>query len=472
MDRSPSTQLDECDSLARRLGRGAAMAIVAGSMLGVGIFLNPRIVAEQFQSPLAFMGMWLLGGLIALAGAASYAQLGAMFPKAGGDYVYLREAFGQAVSAAGGWILVVAVFPGSLATMAVALGQYQMPVIFNGYDPSAIMLGLPQYAWAGLALVALLTVVNAAGAYVSGTAQIWMTMLPVGVFGVVALFALLTNGAGVAPETIAFESSGSWFKRFTISYMAVYFAYSGWNAVGYVGGEVRDPRRNIPFSLVGGTLLVTALYMLMCGAFLSVLGMDGLRAAGESGSLTASVLFGDSARVPIALLIAFAIVGSLNATVLGGARIAWAMAQDGTLPATLGTIWKRTRTPSKALVLQAAISSVLIVSGTFEQLLAMTSLAMLVLGILTVSALFVVRARKAPESEGIPRFGYPFLPAVYLVFAVFVVAGSLYEGLSSIGSGHLDEEFAFSVLGLVVFAAVCGVYALLGAARGRTRVRG
>ena len=455
------------------------MAIVAGSMLGVGIFLNPRIVAEQFQSPIAFMSMWLLGGLIALAGAASYAQLGAMFPKAGGDYVYLREAFGRTVSAAGGWILVVAVFPGSLATMAVALGQYQMPVLFDGYDASAIALGIPCYAWVALGLVALLTLMNAAGAYVSGTAQIWMTMVPVTVFGVVALFALATNGAGMATDTVPFEAGTSWFKRFTVSYMAVYFAYSGWNAVGYVGGEVSDPKRNIPFSLVGGTLLVTALYLVMCGAFLSVLGMEGLRAAGEAGSLTAASLFGDAARIPIALLIAFAIIGSLNATVLGGARIAFAMGQDGTLPSTLGTVWNRTRTPVHALMVQAAISCILVVSGTFEQLLAMTSLAMLVLGILTVSALFVVRTRAATlgASPGaslgvLGRFGYPVLPAIYLVFAVFVVAGSVWEGLRSVGSGHVDQEFVFAVVGLAVFAAVCAVYAALGAARSRMRVRG
>ena len=447
------------------------MAIVAGSMLGVGIFLNPRLVAEQFQSPVAFMAMWLLGGVIALAGAASYAQLGAMFPRAGGDYVYLREAFGRAVSAAGGWILVVAVFPGSLATMAVALGQYQMPVIFSGYDPSAAMMGLPMSAWVGLALVLSLTLMNAAGAYVSGTAQIWMTMVPVAVFAAVAAFALATGGAGAPVDAVAFETSASWFKRFTISYMAVYFAYSGWNAVGYVGGEVRDPKRNIPISLVGGTLLVTVLYLLMCGAFLAVLGIDGLRGAGEAGSLTAASLFGDVARVPIALLIAFAIIGSLNATVLGGARIAFAMGQDGTLPAGLGVVWKKTRTPANALFVQAVIACILVASGTFEQLLAMTSLAMLVLGILTVSALFVVRARSS-EAPAVGRFGHPILPAVYLVFAVFVVAGTVWEGLRSIGTGHADQEFVFSVVGLAVFAAVCALYGGVGAARARIRVRG
>ena len=460
-------------SLERRLGGAASVAIVAGSMLGVGIFLNPRIVALQFESSWAFMGMWLLGGLIALAGAASYAQLGSMFPRAGGDYVYLREAFGPAVSAAGGWILVVAVFPGSLATMAVALGEYQLPVLFAGlgYDADASLLfGLPTSGVMALALVLGLTVINGLGAHLSGKAQVWVTAVPVAVFALVALYALNTYGPGVSPavvEPIPVEPR-SGFEAFTVAYMAVYFAYSGWNAVGYVGGEVGNPRRNIPLGLLGGTALVTVLYLVLCGAFVSVMGMDGLRGAMESGSQMASALWGEGAVVPIALLIAFAILGSLNATVLGGARITFAMAYDGTVPSVLGHIWKKTRTPVRALWLQAAIASALIVSGTFEQLLAMTSLAMLVLGILTVSALFVLRARG--QGADAPRFGYPWLPAIYLAFALVVVGVSLHGGLASLGSaGNLDEEFLFSLVGLAVFGAVFALYGVREYARARTR---
>lgn len=454
------------DALARRLGGAASVAIVAGSMLGVGIFLNPRIVAEQFTSPFGFMAMWLLGGLIALSGAAAYAQLGAMFPRAGGDYVYLREAFGRAVSAAGGWILVVAVFPGSVATMAVALGEYQLPVLLAGagYDPHApIVGGLSLAGVSALCILGLLTAVNALGAHLSGRAQVWMTAVPVAVFGAVAVWALLT-GAGPTPvaPVAPVASDASWFERFTIAYMAVYFAYSGWNAVGYVGGEVGNPRRNIPLGLLGGTVLVTGLYMVLCAAFVAVLGMDGLTHAFEAGSVTASALFGERAVVPIAVLIAFAIIGSINATILGGARITFAMGWDGTLPQGFGTVWKKTRTPLRALALQAGISALLIVSGTFEQLLAMTSLSMLVLGILTVSALFVLRARRPELAAEAPRFGYPLLPAVYLFFALGVVGFSVKSGLEGLRgpSGDLDQEFLFSLGGLVVFAAVVAVYGL------------
>lgn len=466
-----SARGDTEGALDRRIGGAASVAIVAGSMLGVGIFLNPRIVAEQFATPWTFMAMWLLGGLIALSGAASYAQLGAMFPRAGGDYVYVREAFGRAVSAAGGWILVIAVFPGSVATMSVALGEYQLPVLLEriGYHPDATFLpGVSAAAAAALVVLVGLTLLNVMGAHLSGRTQVYMTAVPVLVFGAVALWALsrgVPAPAGTSPPTVP---AGSAFERFTLAYMAVYFAYSGWNAIGYVGGEVGNPRKNIPLGFIGGTALVTCLYMCLCAAFVAVLGMDGIRGAMEAGSATASALFGPRAVVPIALLIAFAIVGSINATVLGGARITFAMGWDGTLPTGLGSVWKRTRTPARALLLQAAISAVLIVSGTFEQLLALTSLAMLVLGILTVSSLFVIRTRRPELAEGVPRWGYPVLPAIYMVFALAVVGFSVQRGLAGIrGSGGLDQEFLFSLFGLVVFGAVFAYYSVRELARAR-----
>lgn len=466
---------DNDGTLVRRLDGAASVAIVAGSMLGVGIFLNPRLVAEQFASPWAFMAMWVLGGLIALSGAAAYAQLGSMFPRAGGDYVYLREAFGPAVAAAGGWILVVAVFPGSLATMAVALGQYQLPVLLDsvGYVADSSFAGLSVAAWTALALVFALTVVNGLGAHLSGRAQVWMTVTPVAALALMAIYALVFGGdaavAEVAMPVAATTSERSTFEAFTASYMAVYFAYSGWNAVGYVGGEVGDPARNIPLGLLGGTALVTVLYVMLCGAFVGVMGMDGLRGTMESGSAMARVLFGDRAVIPIAALIAFAIVGSLNATVLAGARITFAMARDGALPSALGHVWSPTSTPARALLLQLMVSCLLIVSGTFEQLLAMTSLAMLVLGILTVSALFVLRARGV--AEHVPRFGYPLLPAVYLVFAFIVVGVSVRSGLRGLGEGggRLDDEFVFSLIGLAVFVVLFGVYLVRDFARSRAR---
>ncbi len=460
-------------SLARRIGSAASVAIVAGSMIGVGIFLNPRIVAEQLPTPGLFLAMWLFGGVIALAGAAAYAELGAMFPHAGGDYVYLRRAFGGPVSAAGGWILVLAVFPGSLATMAVALGNYQMPVLLGqvGYEPGLELLpGLSLSALTGLVIVTALTALNAAGAYVSGRTQVWVTAIPIVVLTLVGGYALLAGFGG--PETAAATAEQavrhSRFESFSIAFMAVYFAYSGWNAVGYVGGEVDNPRRNIPLGLFGGTVLVTAVYMLLCGAFVVVLGMGGVQGAFEAGSATASALFGPAAVLPIALLIAFAITGSINATVLGGARITYAMARDGALPRPLGTIFGPTRTPLRALGLQLVIASVLIVSGTFEQLLAMTSLAMLVLGALTVAALFVLKGRGDAAARASRGFGYPFLPALYFIFALFVVGVTIHSGVRSLsGASEMTEEFVFSLIGLAVFAGLFGLYTLVGVARRR-----
>ncbi|MCB9507525.1 MAG: amino acid permease [Myxococcales bacterium] len=454
--------------MARTIGGPDAIAIVAGSMLGVGIFLSPALVAAEFASRAAFLMLWALGGLTALAGAAAYAQLGVMVPRAGGDYVYLRAAYGQAVAAAGGWILAVAVFPGSLATMAVAVGEYQLPVLLHGlgYSADAALAGIPAPRVVAVALIVGLTLVNAAGAHLSARTQRWLTAAPVVFLIAMVVAAIVGIGSVPAPHP-HHPVTGSWVERFTAAYMAVYFAYSGWNAVGYVGGEVERPRRNIPIGLVGGTLLVTALYLALCWTFLRVLGLDGVSAAPEVGTATASALFGASAAVPVAAIIAVAIVGSLNATVLGGARIAFAMACDGALPDGLTVVAPRARTPVRALWLQCGVASALVVSGTFEQLLAMTSLAMLILGILTVSSLFVLQSR-GPAVPLHRRLLMSALPAVYLAFAVFVVGASIHQGAGELAAvGRPTGEFVFGLLGLVVFAAVLAIYGVRGLARTR-----
>jgi len=455
--------------MPRAISGPDAVSIVAGSMLGVGIFLSPAIVATQFATPVAFLAMWLLGGAVALCGAAAYAQLGTLVPRAGGDYVYLRAGFGPAVAAAGGWILVVAVFPGSLATMAVALGEYQLPVLMGalGYRAEAAIVGVPAPALFGIALVVALTAVNAAGAHLSARTQLFLTAVPVVLLAVLAVAALgLAPGGAVSPAPDA--SPAEFSDRFATATMAVYFAYSGWNAVGYVGGEVENPRRNIPVGLIGGTVLVTGLYMLLCAAFVAVLGLDGLQGAPEAGSALTAALFGADGERGMAAMIALAIVGSLNATVLGGGRVTFAMACDGALPPSLATLGERALTPVRALWLQCALSVALILTGTFEQLLSMTSLAMLLLGALTVGSLFVLKTRRG-ETRSSARFPWwAVMPAGYLVCAVFVIGTSLRGGIRGIaGGGRVEPDFVFGVLGLAVFVGVLLLYLLRGARRAR-----
>ncbi len=424
-------------------------------MLGVGIFLTPHLVAKSVSSPTLFLALWALGGLIALAGAVTYAELGAMMPDAGGDYVYLRRAFGSSTSFAAGVVLFVGVFAGSIASMSAAASQYQLRLLAGrvGIDLAARWIEIPGSAvgFTGIELVAVLlvvglTFVNVLGVRLSSLAQTLLTLVPVGVLTLFAVGALATAphqgalpGGPIAPQSPAVA----------VAVLNIYFAYAGWNAVAYVGGEIADPGRTIPRALLAGTVLVTALYLLLGAAWISVLGMGGIAERFEVGTATASVLLGPQAEWMVAAIIAIALVGSVNATVLGGARIGYAMGRDAALPSLLGVLSGRARVPVRALWLQAAVAVLLILSGAFEELVLLTSVAMFLLGSMTVGALFVLRRREPEAPRPYRATLYPLLPLLYLLTAVAVV-GLEVRNAASAGS----EGSPLPLLGIGVFLGV------------------
>ncbi len=446
----------------RVIGPASAISIVAGSMLGIGIFLTPRVVAGELHTAPLFLLAWLLGGLIALSGAVAYAELGVLFPKAGGDYVFLREAFGRSTSFAAGWLLFVGVFVGSIATMAVPVCLYQLPALlapFVSVDMSApatlfgAELPISGAQSVAIQLVAVLTVVNLLGTRLAAWTQIVLTMVPFAVLGVGALWVLF--GGGDPTPVVATEvepTSSGLAVSMTKATLAIYFAYAGWNAVGYVGGEVRNPGRNIPIGLLGGTALITVLYLVMCGAFIVALGMGGLTQAFEAGTATAAAVGGPRLQYLVTALIALALFGSLNGTILAGARIAWAMAGDGALPVAFRSLTSR-QTPGVALVAQAVLAAALILSGTFETLLELTSVAMLVMGSLAVISVFVFRARMPDAPRPYRATGYPVLPAFYLLVSAIVIGVSLYRVAVPGADGPEGIDRFLPVFGLVVFAA-------------------
>lgn len=434
----------------RVIGPLGGFAIVAGSMLGIGIFLSPSIVAKHVAEPLPFLLVWLAGGLTALAGAVACGELGAMFPRAGGDYVFQYEAYGRSVAFASGWALFAAIFCGSIATMTVGLCTYQLPALL-GVDLAAHGITLPGglrldgTRLAALGLVVALTLLNVRGARPSVGTQATLTLIPIGALVLFSGWALVRGGAPVQPDPAVVPALT--LGGLVLAYNAVYFAYSGWINVIYVGGEVREPQRNIPRSLVFGSLAVTALYLLLCVGFLRVLGPAGVASAGEVGSATAGVLGGDALRLGLTVLIASALLASINGTVLGGARVAQAMAERGALWSTLAALDPKRNTPRRALWLQAALSMLLVASGRFEDLLHLVSLTMVLTGTLTVSCVFVLR-RTRPQTERPYRAsGYPWLPGLYVLTSLVVIGVMLQRALAG------EPGALYPLLGLAVFAA-------------------
>ena len=416
-------------------------------MIGIGIFLMPRIVAESVASDLGFLAMWLLGGLVALSGAVACGELGAMMPRAGGDYVFQRRAFGSSVAFASGCVLFGAVFTGSIAATSVAVCRYQLAALLHVdlMQPAFAVGGIdvPIAHLTAVVIVLVLSALNALGARIGALAQTLLVYPPIALFLAIALAALLRGGAGATPVARAGGVS------LTTAFVAIYFAYSGWINVIYVAGEVRRPERNIPFGLIAGTVAVTALYLLLCGGFLSVLGLDGLAGLGftDAGTATAERLGGPALSAAVTLAIAAALLATTNATIFGGARVAYAMAGDGALPRTFARLAGPAAVPVRALWFQALLAIAFILSGTFDQIVEAVGLAMLITGSLTVLALFALRVREPDAPRPYLATAYPWLPGFYLLACGVVLAHRTWETGAGLASG--TSASALPLVGLV-----------------------
>ncbi len=393
------------------VGPVGATAVVAGSMLGVGILLTPPVVAGNVPSLAGFFALWLAGAVVAASGGMVYAELGAMLPEAGGDVVFLQRAFGRAVALGVGAVIFVGAFAGSIAAMSVALCTYQTQTLLDAAFSGApqlsepALLGIRGDQLLGAAVIVALTAVNGLGARVSTAVQTALTVVPL--LGLAALGAWgLASGSGVVtpPAGEVHDLGEAW--------LGVYFAYAGWPAIVYVAGEVRDPGRTLPVAVLGGTALVAVLYALLCAGFVAVLGFEGLAGAGEAGTAMARALLGEPAAVGVAGLVALALLASVNATVLGGARVAWAMARELGVRGLLGL--DRHGTPTRTLWLQGAVAVGFALTGTFQALMAWTTVAMLAAGALTVLAHGWLRWAEPDMERPFRAWGHPVASLIYV----------------------------------------------------------
>lgn len=444
---SMGTENSEAVESPPRVLKGfGTFAIVAGSMLGIGIFLAPPIVAERVGSTWVFLGLWLFGGIVALGGAVACGELGAMFPRSGGDYVFQREAFGPSVAFATGWLLFSAVFGGSIAAIAVGLCEYQLPVIIGKDLHYPVFWGISGTQLVALALIFILTTMNRAGVAISGRFQAIVTLIPITVLSLGALYVVFLWNAPDHPVVQRAYTPTLTITGLVAAYLPIYYAFSGWNAVIYLGGEVRNPGRTIPRALITGTLAITLLYTLMCIGFTKVLGVAALSQVDEAGSASAQVLGGETAKFAVTCCILVALVACLNGAILGGARVAYAMGRDGVLWREIGTLDPKNKVPSRALWLQAVWASFLVMTESFTQILDLVSVAMVLCGTITVTALFVLRARRRDEKRPYRAWGYPWLPGLYLVVNATVI-------VIIVGRAFTEDTSAFyPLLGMAVMA--------------------
>jgi len=427
--------------LRRSLGVADASLIVVGSIVGAGIFLVSSDVAAMVRSPAALLAVWLIGGAAALAGALSNGELGGLFPRSGGEYVYLREAYGPSLGFLSGWTSFWIMFPGSIASLASGLGATVAP-----------MMGMSgtwgQRAIGGSAIV-LLTGVNAFGLRPGKWTQNILSVTKLVVFaGLLALGALVTRGpgGGLTP----FFVPGDRAAGMAAALIPVLFAYSGWNAATYVAGEMREPARGLGRALGLGTGLCVLLYLAVNAVYLRAMPIGDLARASEPARSAALALGGGAAGSMLSPLIAICVLSSMQASVLVGPRIYHAMARDGLFPSRVASVSAKTGAPVVALVLQGVIALAELFTGRFDQLVRFTMFAIIAFSTLAVVAVFVLRVRMpdAPRPFRVP--GYPFVPAVFVA-----VSGWMFWSVLTFSDVRLEvlAGLAIVVTGVPAYAA-------------------
>ena len=445
-------------SLHRRLGPLDAAAIVVSNVIGGGIFFVPIIVAGLVPDPWAMLGVWLAGGALAFAGAMAYAELAAVRPYAGGEYVYLREAFGTMVAFLTGWTSFVAGFSGAIAAGALAMAEYVGRFIPAAADATPILTvplpGLPltisPKVIVALTAVAALTVLHVRGL---GPGRVVQNVLAV--VKVSALVVFVAIGFSLGRGTLADASVGSVTSAgWLLALVPVMFSYSGWNAAAYVAEEIRDPDRNVPIALGLGTLVVVILYLALNALYLYALPVTDLaRLDGRLIDIVAERLFGFVAGNVLAAFTIVSLAASISAMILTGPRVYYAMARDRLFLASAARVHPRYHTPVVAIVAQGVWTAILIMSGTLAQLVSYTGFAIVLFAGVAVAALFVLRRRQPQGTRSFSAWGYPVAPALF-VLASFIMVGN--EILRNPGS---------SLVGLSVILAGVPVYYLFFNAR-------
>jgi APA family basic amino acid/polyamine antiporter len=404
---------------ARHIGLFSATMLVVGGIIGSGIFLNPAIVAQRVGSGRLILVTWALGAGIALLGAFIFAELGARQPEAGGGYVYLREAFGPLPAFLYGWALLLAIASGAAAAVAVTFASYAAP-----------LLGLRggSERWLAALAIALLSLINAFGVRPGAWTQNVFTLLKLGAIAVLVLGALLGGSAADAGQCIGAGCASPVLERGVIvavgtALVPVLFAYGGWQQTNFVAEEMVNPRRDLPRALVIGVVIVAAVYLAANYTYLRALGPAGLAASRAPAADVMTAFAGATGRRLIAAGIAVSTFGFLNLVILVTPRVYQAMARDGLFFARFAALHPRSRAPVTAIAAQGAWAIVLLLSGSYGQLLDWVTFADWIFFGAIASTLFVYRHRAASPGYVVPVF--PWTPLLFIAASLYVVTGAV-----------------------------------------------
>jgi APA family basic amino acid/polyamine antiporter len=430
--------------LVRGLGVWDGVLLTVGSVIGTGIFLVSADIAKVLPHGGMLLLVWLAGGLLSLAGALTYAELGAMFPRAGGIYLFLKEAYGPLPGFLYGWSCFLVMMSGGIAAIAVGFGEYLGA--FFPYSSTANVLAtqtIGSWTWnltgvqvVGAAAILVLTAVNHFGLKQGAAVQNVMTVIKMGAIVGVALLGYLVPAKSALGLTAPLPASGL-LAAFGVAMIAALWTYDGWYGLTFSAGEMKNPGRSLPLGLIGGTAIITGLYMLINFVYLRAMPVE--RMAGESriGEAAAAILLGPAAGQWLAAAVVISTFGCLAATILYSSRIYHPMAEDGLFFRSLARIDPVSHVPARSLWAQSLWAVLLTLSGSYSQLYTYAVLVTVLFHVLAGAAVFVLRRRRPDALRPYRVWGYPWVPIAFLgamaVLLVNTVAERPVESLLGLG---------------------------------------
>ena len=441
--------------LVRGLGAWASGAIVVGTMIGTGIFLKPAEMAREGRAVSVVFAAWIVGGILSLFGALSFAELGAMIPEAGGEYAYLRRAFGPVYGFIFGWMHSIVGRPSSLGSIAAGMMRFFSFLVPGIAAPLfTVHIAIPgltgwikpydfAFTWAqplAVFWIAAMTGINYLGVRLGGAVQVFLTTIKITSVAIVigvAFFAPATaKTGGIEPFWPAGGTSGgAIFGAFLAALAAALWAYDGWEDLNLVGSEVANPEKNFPRALVGGVAFVGVVYLVFSAACLNVLPFSSVAASSHIASDVVEHVIGRGAALWITVAMVISALGSMNSSVLSGARPTYAMARDGIFFRIADGIHPKYRTPGRALIWQGALASLMVLTGTFEELTNLFIFAAWIFYGAAVVALFRMRKTEPDAPRPNRCWGYPWVPGLFVAGAFALTLNIWIDrpGRSSIG---------------------------------------
>jgi APA family basic amino acid/polyamine antiporter len=418
------------ERLPRQIGTFSAVAVLVGCTIGSGIFRSPAIIAGDLDRLWPFVLAWVLGGLVALAGAMTLAELGGMFPRTGGIYVYIREAFGRLPAFLFGWAELLILRPAAYGAIAVTSAEYTWRLLDR--DPSAALIGLGTLATVSRAqalaavFIIVLGLVNYRGIKLGAIVQNVSTALKVG-----AIAALVLLGLALVPEVLppvtelaprdADAPIPSSLAAFGLAMVAVLWAYDGWSDVGFVGGEIRDPEKNLPRAFILGTALVVGLYLAINAVYLKVVPIADMPGRPLIAADVAQALIGPTGAVFVAAAVAVSTFGTLNGSMMTGPRVFYAMAEDKLFFKALAKVHPEHGTPGAAILLSIVLGVVFVSFQGFAELADQFVIGIWPFYALSVAAVFVLRRRRPELDRPYRTSGYPIVPLLFLLAAIYLL---------------------------------------------------